>query len=133
GMLGLALTVWGGVVVQNHMFPAHSPSMLARSQMRLKTMKEAVIRVYDTPPSEGAFVESVEAYSAFDRAGIQPQDVIIRVGSNLTQTPQEVYRALRSVTDLSSVPVNVWRQGEVLNLVIRFQGASAYSKQKTTS
>lgn len=132
GILGLALTVWGGVVVQNHMIPPHSPAKLARSQMRLKTMKEANIRVYDTPPAEGAFVEAVEPDSAFDRAGVQPQDVIIRVGSDLTQNPNEVYRALRSV-DLAYVPLNVWRQGEVLNLVIQFGGRTVQWKQKTTS
>jgi len=134
GIVGLALTVWGGIVVQNHMFAPHSPATLARSQMRLKTMKQAHIRVYDLPPSEGAYVESLEAYSAFDRAGIQPQDVIIRIGSKLTQTPQEVYQALRSVNDLSNVPINVWRKGEVLTLLLEFQRDRAdHTKQKTTS
>lgn len=133
GIIGVAFSIWGGLVTEHHMLPPHAPSLLARSQMRLKTMKEATIRVYDTPPAEGAFVEAVEANSVFDRAGIQSQDVIIRVGSELTQSPREVYRALRSVSNLSYVPLNVWRQGEVLNLVIAFQARSSNKKQKATS
>jgi serine protease Do len=70
-------------------------------------------------PEKGALVAEVEKGSPADKAGIQPGDVVIKVGGKPTADSREVQQAVLAQEVGKDVTVTVWRDGKESELSVR--------------
>lgn len=69
-------------------------------------------------PTTGAYVVTVEAGGAADRAGIQPKDLIVKLGSYDIATITDLTRSLRNFKAGDTTTVTLYRGGQELVLGI---------------
>ena len=69
-------------------------------------------------PGEGstAQVEQLESNAPAAQAGLQPGDILLKIGQTAIQSPQDVLNAAFFLTAGEKVPVVVWREGKELAL-----------------
>jgi S1-C subfamily serine protease len=66
-------------------------------------------RVYRLPVESGAMVMEVDPQSPAGRAGLRPQDIIVRIGSDEVSTGNDVRRVMRSRRPGETVAVTIVR------------------------
>ncbi len=66
----------------------------------------------------GAYVQQVEKGHAADRAGIQPKDIITKLGGTVIKTVNDLTRALRSFEAGEGTVITVYRGGRAMELKI---------------
>ena len=67
---------------------------------------------------EGAFVQTVVAGGAAEKAGIQPQDIIVDLGGHKVESVSDLLKALRKVDAGQETTVTVYRAGQRVNLKV---------------
>ncbi len=72
-----------------------------------------------SPPNQrGSLVKAVKSGSPADRAGLQPDDVILRVGYRDIRNASDVGTAIRAYDVGAKVPIVVWRKGKAVRLEV---------------
>lgn len=66
----------------------------------------------------GALISSVEKGASADKAGIQPSDVILKFDGKTVEASNDLPRMVASTRPGSKVMVQLWRKGEVKELVL---------------
>lgn len=89
-----------------------------------------VSAVYGLPM--GAYVETVTEDSAADRAGIQPKDIITKLGDNTVESLTDLTRSLRRFRAGDETTVTVVRGGTelVLNITLDEKPAEVFGSQE---
>lgn len=90
-------------------------------------MDKSVADMYSLPI--GSYVKSVVEGSAADRAGIQPKDIIISLGSYKVESNTDLTRALRKFEAGDTTVITVYRGGEKLDLNITLDEKAAPEEQ----
>ena len=67
---------------------------------------------------EGAFVQTVVAGGAAEKAGILPQDIIVDLGGYKVESVSDLLKALRKVDAGTETTVTVYRAGQRMNLKV---------------
>lgn len=70
-------------------------------------------------PEKGALVAEVEKGSPAEKAGIQPGDVVVKVGGKPTEDSREVQQAVLAQEVGKDVAVTIWRDGKQSELSVR--------------
>ena len=83
-------------------------------------------------PTTGAYVLTVEAGGAADRAGIQPKDLIVKLGSYNISTITDLTRSLRNFKAGDTTTVTVIRGGQELELGITLDEKPHNTQTPTT-
>jgi len=77
-----------------------------------------VTQYYNMP--EGAYVNSVNAGSCAEKAGIMTGDIITAVGDVQISSVEELKSALKNCSAGDIAPITVYRSGDTLNLTVTF-------------
>ena len=73
---------------------------------------------FSPPGGHGSLIRAVKSGSPADRAGLQPEDVILRVGNRDIKDTSDVGSAIRSHDVGDKVPIVVWRNGKTVHLQV---------------
>jgi serine protease Do len=76
----------------------------------IRSVDEAIASVYGV--EKGAFVDRVMPDSPSEKAGIQPEDIIVQYGDNTINDEEELVRAVEQTKPGMQVPVTVVRDGK---------------------
>lgn len=76
------------------------------------TISPSVAEQYDLPVDSGALVDSVSQGSPAEQAGIEPGDIIVRIGDTVIEGVEDVFAAVRSQQVGDQVEVEIIRGGE---------------------
>jgi membrane-associated protease RseP (regulator of RpoE activity) len=68
----------------------------------------------------GLFVGAVDAGSPAATAGLQKGDVILSFGNRNMSSTADLQQAMESVSAGAAVPIHIWRDGQELDLTVRF-------------
>ena len=80
---------------------------------------------------EGVLVRSVIKGSAAEKAGIKAGDVITRIGSQKVSSPNEISRALHSLSSTKAIPVTIVRDRKEMTVNVTIEEKS--SEERTSS
>lgn len=69
---------------------------------------------------EGVFVKSVEAGSCAEKAGLKPNDIILKLGDDVVKSTEDLQAAKSAYSAGDTVAVTVYRSGEELVLYVTF-------------
>ncbi len=94
----------------------------------VKDIDRDVADTYGLP--SGVLVDSVEAGSAAELAGIQEKDIIVGVGEDEVTTVAELSRVLRKFEPGQTAKVYIYRSGNKLELDITFAEKPAQTQQQ---
>lgn len=114
-VVGVAVALWGFLAARGN---AGKLARLARRDMRLLPADPDRYGMAISPPTDGAYVERVASGSIWEYAGIQPHDTILRVNGEAVLTPGSFYRALTEADGGTSLSLAVWRNGDILQLML---------------
>ena len=89
----------------------------------------SLAKVYNLPV--GPIIQTVEKGGAADRAGIQPSDIVMKLGEKEISTVTELTRELRNYNPGDTAVVTVYRSGETLELTITFDEKPNTAAQTT--
>lgn len=96
--------------------PAAPPPEGERLGVYLGDLAPAVREFLEIESGVGVLVASVEAGSLAEALGVQPKDVIVKIGDQSIGDPSDVRRALRDIAKGEQVVVQVNRRGEQVEL-----------------
>jgi hypothetical protein len=108
--------------------PPREPRLLALGDATFAAPEKAV--PLPRPPDQGVLLTEVLPGRNADKGGLKPHDVLLRwAGAKLT-APADLEAALARGTGDKGIPVQVWRQGQTLDLTVRPGPlGAAFSKQ----
>ena len=67
---------------------------------------------------KGALVQSVEKDGPAEKAGLMPQDIILRVNGKVMDSNSDVVRTIANMAPGTKVTLNVWRKGSTRDLSV---------------
>ena len=70
------------------------------------------------PNDKGALVQSVEKDGPAEKAGLMPQDIILRVNGKVMDSNSDVVRTIANMAPGTKVTLNVWRKGSTRDLSV---------------
>jgi len=82
--------------------------------LTVKTVTAAEAQEYNLKLNSGAIVENVEAGSPAESVGIQPGDVIHRMGNTRIATAADLTRAIKSLGNQPQVVLQIERNGQLM-------------------
>ena len=82
---------------------------------------------------EGAFINSIEAGSCAEKAGLKPGDIIIKLGDDVVKSTEDLQAAKSAYSAGDTVSVTVFRSGEELVLNVTFDEQPATTQNTTQS
>jgi putative serine protease PepD len=82
------------------------------------------VQQYGLKTKSGAIVQDVQADSPAEKAGVKPNDVIVKIGDTAIQSSQDMVAAVRSYQPGDKVTITVERGGKQLTLDATLGSAS---------
>lgn len=82
---------------------------------------------------EGVFINSVEAGSCAEKAGLKAGDIIIKLGDDVVRSTEDLQAAKNAYSAGDTVPVTIFRSGEELVLNVTFDEQPANNQTTQTT
>jgi serine protease Do len=96
-----------------------------RMGVYLGPVEKEVAESLGLPNSKGAVVASVEEGSPAEKAGIQAQDIFLKVNGKVMETSADIVRTIAATAPGSKVTITIWRKGATRDVVVTVGEAPA--------
>lgn len=125
--LGFAIPSNYAIGVANDLIEGRNPTH-AVIGASLASVPDSAVQSFGLSSSDGAYVETVTKAGPAERAGLTDGDIIIRIGDEEINSPDDLHVTVRGKTVGSDVEVTFLRQGKEMSKTLTLGAGSDFDK-----